>query len=408
MRTMSHFRLRGSYKNKWASVLAVILGVAGITAGYLYRQQRAHFGEASRLEVPAPETGVAAAQGAGTADRIEAVDGLAAKSIYADWIPKINADRFPGPAPEGMAWIPGGQFWMGAAEDHMTDAQPWHRVYVDGFWMDKNDVTNEQFEAFVKATGYVTIAERAPKADDYPQAVAEMLVPGSVVFAPPDHAVQLDNHFRWWSYVAGANWRHPEGPKSDIKGRMKHPVVHIAYDDALAYCNWAGARLPTEAEFEFASRGRLDRKRYDWGDEFMPGGKHMANTFQGHFPEQNTGDDGYTTTSPVGAFPANGYGLFDMAGNVWQWTSDWYRADYYETLAAGGEIAINPKGPADSDDPSEPGVKKRVLRGGSFLCTDQYCARYMAGGRGKGDPNTGTNHTGFRVARDVIRRAALR
>ena len=238
----------------------------------------------------------------------------------------------------------------------MADTKPWHRVYVDGYWMDKTEVTNEQFARFVKATGYVTVAERKPRAEDYPRALPENLVAGSVVFSPPDHPVELDNHFRWWSYVSGANWRHPEGPTSDIKSRMNHPVVHIAYEDAVAYCKWAGKRLPTEAEFEFASRGGLDRKRYAWGDEFMPGGKHMANTFQGHFPDTNTGEDGYLATAPVGSFPANGYGLFDMAGNVWEWTSDWYRADYYQTLAASGEIAVNPTGPADSFDPSEPGV----------------------------------------------------
>jgi formylglycine-generating enzyme required for sulfatase activity len=226
------------------------------------------------------------------------------------------------------------------------------------------------------------------------------LVAGSVVFSPPDQAVALNNQFQWWRYVAGANWRHPEGPNSNIKDRMNHPVVHIAYEDAVAYGNWAGKRLPTEAEFEFASRGGLDRNRYAWGDEFMPGGKHMANTFQGHFPDTNTGEDGYAATAPVGSFPANGYGLFDMAGNVWEWTSDWYRADYYQTVAATGEISRNPKGPADSFDPNEPGVQKRVHRGGSFLCTDQYCARYVAGGRGKGEIDTGTNHLGFRCVRE--------
>jgi len=319
----------------------------------------------------------------------------------ADWIPKINADKPPGPAPAGMVWIPGGEFWMGATSDHMPDARPWHRVYVGSFWMDKTDITNEQFARFVKATGYVTVAERKPRAEDYPGAIPDRLVAGSVVFSPPDHAVALDNYFQWWNYVQGANWRHPEGPGSDIKNRMNHPVVHIAYEDALAYCAWAGARLPTEAEFEFASRGGLERKTYVWGDEFMPGGRHMANTFQGHFPDTNTVEDGYKTTAPVGSFPANGYGLFDMAGNVWEWTSDWYRPDYYATLASTGEIARNPKGPADSFDPAEPGVRKRVQRGGSFLCTDQYCARYVAGGRGKGEPDTGTNHLGFRTVRDA-------
>jgi formylglycine-generating enzyme required for sulfatase activity len=299
-----------------------------------------------------------------------------------------------------MKWIPGGQFWMGAEDSHMADTKPWHRAYVDGYWMDTTEVTNEQFTRFAKATGYVTVAERKPRAEDYPQALPERLVAGSVVFSPPDHPVMLDNQLRWWSYVAGANWRHPEGPNSDIKDRMNHPVVHIAYEDAVAYCNWAGKRLPTEAEFEFASRGGLDRKRYAWGDEFMPEGRHMANTFQGHFPDTNSAEDGYIATAPVGSFRANGYGLFDMAGNVWEWTSDWYRADYYSTLAASGEIAVNPKGPADSFDPSEPGTQKRVQRGGSFLCTDQYCSRYIAGGRGKGEPDTGTNHLGFRCVRD--------
>jgi formylglycine-generating enzyme required for sulfatase activity len=345
------------------------------------------------------ESGIAAAKGhaamalAGALPSIQTIGQTA-------WTPKINDPGPPEPTPLGMAWIPGGQFWMGAADDHMTDARPWHRVYVDGYWIDKTEVTNEQFARFVEATQYVTVAERTPRAEDYPGALPGKLVAGSVVFSPPDHAVALNNQFQWWNYVRSANWRHPEGPKSDIKGRMYHPVVHIAYEDAVAYCNWAGKRLPTEAEFEFASRGGLDRRRYAWGDEFMPGGKHMANTFQGHFPDTNTGEDGYPATAPVGSFPANGYGLFDMAGNVWEWTSDWYRPDYYQTLAAAGEIAINPKGPADSLDPNEPGVQKRVHRGGSFLCTDQYCSRYIAGGRGKGELDTGTNHLGFRCVRD--------
>lgn len=182
---------------------------------------------------------------------------------------------------------------------------------------------------------------------------------------------------------------------------MNHPVVHVAYEDAVAYCKWAGKRLPTEAEFEFASRGGLDRKRYDWGDELSPGGKTMANTFQGHFPDTNTGEDGYKATAPVGSFPANGFGLVDMSGNVWEWTSDWYRPDYYATLAARGEEAVNPKGPANSFDPSEPGVAKRVHRGGAYLCTDQYCSRHAAGGRGKGEPDTGTNHLGFRAVKEA-------
>jgi formylglycine-generating enzyme len=270
--------------------------------------------------------------------------------------------------------------------------------------MDKTEVTNAEFDRFVKATGYVTVAERKPRAEDFPTAPPENLVAGSVVFTPPDHPVALNDHFQWWNYVKGANWRHPEGPLSSIKGRENHPVVHIAYEDALAYCKWAGKRLPTEAEYEFAERGGLDRKPYAWGDEFRPNGKFMANTFQGHFPDKNTGEDGYVTTAPVASFPPNGYGLYDLSGNVWEWTSDWYRPDYYKTLADKEEVARNPQGPNDSFDPGEPGVAKKVHRGGSFLCTDQYCSRYMVGGRGKGEPDTGTNHLGFRCVKDVSAR----
>lgn len=298
-----------------------------------------------------------------------------------------------------MVWIPGGEFLMGSDEPDFRDARPWHRVSVDGFWMDKTEVTNEQFTKFVMATKYVTLAERAPTKEEFPTAPPENLVAGSVVFTPPAQAVPLDSHFRWWNYVKGANWRHPTGPDSDLKGKEKHPVVHIAYADALAYCQWAGKRLPTEAEFEFAARGGLEKKVYAWGDEFQPGGKWMANTFQGHFPEKNTAEDGFTGTAPVGSFPVNGYGLDDIAGNVWEWTSDWYRPDYYTTLAKAGDVARNPQGPNDSLDPTEPGTKKKVHKGGSFLCTDQYCKRYEPGGRGKGETDTGTNHLGFRCVK---------
>jgi formylglycine-generating enzyme required for sulfatase activity len=371
----------------------------GLGGAWMYRQHHSA-AEASAAGLYC-DSGIGAAKGHAPPTLANAdPGGRIASATQSSWVPRINDPRPPGAAPDGMAWVPGGEFWMGTQEERMTDARPWHRVYVDGYWMDKTAVTNEQFAQFVKATGYVTVAERKPRAEDYPQAPPEKLVAGSVVFSPPDHPVELDSHFRWWSYVPGANWRHPEGPNSNIHGRINHPVVHIAYEDAMAYCKWAGKRLPTEAEFEFASRGALDRKRYAWGDEFMPAGRHMANTFQGHFPDTNTANDGYRATAPVGSFPANGYALFDMAGNVWEWTSDWYRADYYQALAATGEIAINPKGPADSFDPNEPGVRKRVQRGGSFLCTDQYCARYIAGGRGKGELDTGTNHLGFRCVRD--------
>ncbi len=299
----------------------------------------------------------------------------------------------------GMAWVPAGEFWMGSEEAKFADARPVHRVRLDGFWIDRTEVTNQQFARFVQATHYQTVAERKPKPEDYPDADPSKLVAGSVVFTPPSAPVTLQNQYAWWSYVPGASWKQPEGADSTIRGREKHPVVQVAYDDAVAYCRWANKRLPTEAEFEYAERGGLDRKRYAWGDTFMPGGRQMANTFQGHFPDNNTAQDGYKTTAPVASFPANGYGLFDMSGNVWEWTSDWYRPDYYQMLAAG--VAVNPQGPQDSYDPEEPGLQKRVQRGGSFLCTDQYCSRYMPGGRGKGDPSTSTNHIGFRCVRSA-------
>jgi sulfatase modifying factor 1 len=306
--------------------------------------------------------------------------------------------------PNGMVWIPGGEFSMGAQDaadmndvgmKATVDSRPIHRVYVDALFMDKTDVTNSEFERFVKATGYVTVAERKPRAEDYPGAPPENLVAGSVVFAPPDHPVSLDNYFQWWTYIPGANWRHPLGPKSSIVGKGDYPVVQIAYEDAQAYAKWAGKRLPTEAEWEFAARGGMAGKPYVWGDSFRPDGKWMANTHQGHFPDTDTGQDGYAGIAPVAKYPPNGYGLYDMAGNVWQWTSDWYRPDYYQMLADAG-TARNPQGPDSANDPAEPGHQKRVQRGGSFLCTDQYCSRYMVGTRGKGDIDTGTNHLGFR------------
>ena len=316
-----------------------------------------------------------------------------------------NPTAAPGPAPKGMVWIPGGEFSMGAQDPPgmddvgmkaTLDSRPIHRVYVDGFWMDKSDVTNEQFEQFVRATRYVTVAERKPRAQDFPGAPAENLVPGGVVFTPPKSAVSLDNYLQWWDYVPHANWRHPTGPKSTITGREKYPVVQVAYEDAAAYAKWAGKRLPTEAEWEFAARGGLSGKPFVWGDSFRPAGKYMANTFQGRFPTQDSGDDGHVGITAVASYPPNSYGLYDMAGNVWQWVSDWYRPDYYAQLAAGGGVARNPQGPPASLDPAEPKEPKRVMRGGSFLCTDQYCSRYMVGTRGKGEVSTGTNHLGFR------------
>ncbi len=333
-----------------------------------------------------------------------------------DFLPTVeNKNPPPGPAPEGMVWIPGGEFSMGAKEPRemhdvvamqaTTDSRPVHRVVVDGFWMDATEVTNEQFARFAEATGYVTVAERMLRKEDFPTVQPEDLQPGSVVFAPPDHAVPLNDHFQWWSFVDGADWRHPLGPDSSIEDKANFPVVHIAYEDALAYAQWAGKRLPTEAEWEFAARGGLTGQLYPWGDEFNKGGKWMANSHQGHFPHHDSAADAFRGVAPVAQFAANGYGLHDVGGNVWEWVSDWYRPDYYAELAAAGRVARNPTGPATSFDPAEPGVSKRVHRGGSFLCTDEYCSRYMVGTRGKGEISTGTNHLGFRCVQTPGRAA---
>jgi sulfatase modifying factor 1 len=305
---------------------------------------------------------------------------------------RINEGGPPGAAPDGMVWIPGGVFWMGSAE--FDDALPIHKVQVDGFWMDRTEVTNAQFAAFVQATGYVTVVERPPYAKKSASAVPDR--PFSLVFVAPKE--KLDPHTsnvsKWWHPVEGACWKHPEGPGSDLKGRDSHPVVHICYDDALAYARWAGKRLPTEAEWEFAARGGLDSKRFCWGDEARPGGQYMCNNWQGKFPHENLALDGFTGTAPVGWFSANGFGLHDMAGNVWEWCSDWYQPKYLTHLRS-----RNPQGPDSSNDPQEPGVPKRVQRGGSFLCADNFCMRYLPGARGKGEPESTGNHIGFRCVR---------
>ncbi|HKX33355.1 MAG TPA: formylglycine-generating enzyme family protein, partial [Blastocatellia bacterium] len=310
----------------------------------------------------------------------------------------VNPAPPPGPAPEGMVWIPGGTYGMGCPDCGMPDALPVHPVTVDGLWMDRTPVTNAQFEKFVKATGYVTIAERRPDPKDFPGVPPETLVPGSAVFTPPSQSVTLDDPLQWWQYVPGANWRHPEGPGSTIKDRADHPAVQLAWEDAMAYAKWAGKRLPTEAEYEFAARGGAGRNRYAWGSELKPGGRWAANIWQGRFPTTNTDEDGYDRTSPVMAFESNGFGLYDMGGNVWQWCADWYRPDYFETLA-GSNPAHNPQGPTDSLDPQEPGIQKRVLKGGSFLCSDQYCTRYLVGSRGKGAIDSGSSNVGFRCVK---------
>jgi formylglycine-generating enzyme len=334
--------------------------------------------------------------------------------VIAPFAPTVtNTAKSPRPTPEGMVWIKGGEFSMGSADptkfgnnasdrscggrEAMQDARPVHRVYVDGFWIDKTEVTNKQFEKFVNATGYKTIAEIPPTSEEFPTAPAANLVAGSTVFTPTTKPVVLDDKLKWWRYEHGADWRHPEGPKSNLNGRANFPVVQIAYPDAVAYAKWAGKRLPTEAEWEFAARGSLSGETYAWGNEFKPKDKFMANIYQGQFPLKDTGEDGFKGCAPVAQFPANKYGLYDMAGNVWEWCSDWYRNDYYEQLvASGAAVTRNPQGPETSFDPLEPNEKKHVQRGGSFLCTDQYCTRYMVGTRGKSESQSAGNHIGFR------------
>jgi sulfatase modifying factor 1 len=308
---------------------------------------------------------------------------------------RSEAEPAPGPAPEGMVWVPGGAFQMGSDDPSMPDARPVHPVNVRGLWVDRTEVTNAQFRRFVEATGYVTVAEIAPTPEEVPDAAPGSLVPGSLVFVPPDRDVPLDDVSAWWRYVPGADWRHPEGPGSSIDGREDHPVVHVCWEDAAAYARWAGKRLPTEAEWEHAARGGLDRRRYTWGDELTPGGRWMVNNWQGRFPSENTLIDGFGGTAPVGSFPPNGYGLLDMAGNVWEWCADWYRPDAYTHSPRD-----DPRGPASSFDPNEPGVPKRVQRGGSFLCSDRYCTRYLPGARGKGEPRSAASHVGFRCVKD--------
>lgn len=312
----------------------------------------------------------------------------------------------PGPAPEGMVWVPGGEFSMGLPDprglekggrEPMADARPIQRVKVDGFWMSKTVVTNRQFAKFVEETNYLTVAELPPDPADFPGVPREVLVPGSLVFSWPDEDTGTAQFHRWWNYIPGANWRHPEGPGSTIEGREDYPVTHIAFEDASRYATWAGKRLPTEAEWEFAARGGLSGNPYPWGFELTPNGEWRANIWQGPFPHGNTAEDGFKGLAPVGQFPPNAYGLYDMAGNVWEWCSDWYHSLYYRTRNNQSDPIVNPEGPQTSFDPAEPGLKKRVQRGGSFLCTHLYCTRYMVGTRGKGEISSAANHIGFRV-----------
>ena len=312
-----------------------------------------------------------------------------------------TADRTPGSIcdPEGMIRIPGGTFRMGS-DAHYPEEAPVHRVAVDGFWMDRHPVTNREFEKFVEATSHVTLAEIPPDAKDYPGALPDMLYAGSLVFVPPGRAVDLRDWGQWWTFLTGADWRHPYGPNSSINGLDDHPVVHVTFADAQAYAGWAGKELPTEAEWEFAARGGLDGAAYAWGDELTPGGRHRANTWQGNFPHQNLCLDGFTRTSPVTAFPPNDYGLYDMIGNVWEWTTDWYAPAHAADAPKACCIPENPRGGREeaSYDPRQPAIRipRKVIKGGSHLCAPNYCRRYRPAARHAHPVETSTSHIGFR------------
>ncbi|MDB4583466.1 formylglycine-generating enzyme family protein [Draconibacterium sp.] len=318
-------------------------------------------------------------------------------------IPVGNAET------EGMIFIQGGTFDMGADNNQARpDEYPKHPVEVNGFWIDQHEVTNAQFKKFVDETSYITVAEKdvdwnqlknqlppgTPKPHD------SLLIAGSMVFTPPGYAVPLNDYSQWWTWTNGASWKHPKGPDSDITGLENHPVVHVCYNDAIAYCKWAGKRLPTEAEWEFAARGGLKNNIYPWGDEHIEKGLPKANSWQGSFPNVNTQKDGFFTTSPVKSYAPNDYGLFDMAGNIWEWTSDWYDPDYYKTLPV-DKVTLDPKGPEKSISSQNQNDERKTVRGGSFLCNDSYCSSYRVAARMPGEIYSGMSHTGFRCVKDA-------
>ena len=312
-----------------------------------------------------------------------------------------------GSSGEGMVWIPAAEIKLGASdEEGRPDEYPTHSVKLKGFWMDETEVTNAQFKKFVDATGYITTAEKAVDWEEIkkqlpegtPRPADSLLMASSLVFSAPARPVDLNDVSQWWTWKKGADWRHPKGPGSNINGKDNYPVVHISWDDAQAYCKWAGKRLPTEAEWELAARGGLTNAIYSWGNEAIETAKSKANTWQGNFPNKNTGTDGFLNSAPVKSFTPNGYGLYDMAGNVWEWCSDWYRPDYYITLK--NKTTENPQGPSSGYDPMEPTVPKKVIRGGSFLCHDSYCKGYRVSSRMKSSPDTGLEHTGFRCVKN--------
>ena len=311
----------------------------------------------------------------------------------------------------GMVRIPGGSFQMGGDNEQASaDEYPKHKVTVDPFYMDATEVTNAQFQQFVQATGYVTTAERKPDWEELkatlppgtPKPADSLLVAASLVFVPAKGPVDLNNYSLWWSWVEGANWKQPQGPGSSNKGKENYPVVHVSWYDARAYCQWAGKRLPTEAEWEFAARGGLINNIYPWGNEHVSAGAAKTNSWEGKFPYLNERRDGFLKAAPVKTFAANRYGLFDMAGNVWEWCSDWYDHDYYKSVAS--TTPLNPAGPQKSYDPQDVYTPKKVLRGGSFLCNDSYCSGYRVARRMKSSPDTGLEHTGFRCVKDVAKK----
>ncbi|MFL9483264.1 formylglycine-generating enzyme family protein [Chitinophagaceae bacterium LWZ2-11] len=351
---------------------------------------------------PASRAGLMARTGSG--DTGQLAIGQAKNIHYA-----IDTSNWPAkPWPAGMVWVPGGEYAMGGVgSEARQDEFPVHRVKVDGFWMDQTEVTVLEFKKFVKATGYVTVAEKKPEWNQLklqlppntPKPDDASLVPGSLVFTPTSGPVPLDDYSRWWRYVPQANWKHPLGPTSDVYGTSNydnHPVTQVCWFDVEAYCKWAHKRLPTEAEWEFASRGGLEGKAYSWGDEKPSASNVKANLWQGNFPNENKQIDGYVYTAPVKSYAPNGYGLYDIIGNVWEWCSDWYRPDTY-TKEKGAGLVVNPAGPSDSYDPDEPYATKRVVRGGSYLCNEQYCSSYRPSARMKTDPYSGESHTGFRA-----------
>jgi sulfatase modifying factor 1 len=308
---------------------------------------------------------------------------------------------------EGMVLIPAGRFSMGASDQEgRTDEYPQHMVEVKSFWMDATEVTNAQFKKFIDATGYITTAERKPDWEELKKQLPEgtpkppdsVLVPSSLVFTPPSQEIALNNSAQWWTWVKGASWKHPQGPGSSIAGKENHPVVHISWEDANAYAKWAGKRLPTEAEWEFAARAGMNNQPFTWGGEPVERGKAKTNIWQGNFPDRNLVTDGFARSAPVRSYSPNAYGLYDIAGNVWEWCSDWYNAGYYAECAS--KTISDPAGASSSYDPEEPTVPKRVVRGGSFLCHASYCASYRVSARMKTSPDTGLEHTGFRCVRN--------